>query len=73
MEFLYGLNPLYYAKGGVLENKTNDTSYPYIGSLKTAIKEEWNRMSKEFIFEGMQIVSKAGWYNSLKKKGSHLE
>ena len=42
-------NPLDYAIWGVLENKTNATSYPNIGSLKTAIEEEWNEMSEEFI------------------------
>ena len=44
------LNPLYYAIWGVLENKTNVTSNPNIGSFKTAIEEEWNKMSEEFIF-----------------------
>ena len=29
-----------------LENKTNATSHPNIGSLKTAIEEKWNKMSK---------------------------
>ena len=33
-------NTLDYALLGVLENKTNVTSYPNIGSLKTAIREE---------------------------------
>ena len=35
------LNPLDYATWGVLENKTNATSYPNIGLLKTTIEEEW--------------------------------
>ena len=39
------LNPLDYTIWGVLENKTNATSYPNIGSLKTVIEEEWNKMS----------------------------
>ena len=34
------LNPLNYAIWGVLENKTNATSHPNIGSHKTAIEEE---------------------------------
>ena len=34
------LNPLDYAIRGVLEYKTNPTSHPNIGSLKTAIEEE---------------------------------
>ena len=34
------LNPLDYAIWGRLENKTNATSHPNIGLLKTAIEEE---------------------------------
>ena len=45
------LNPLDYAIWGVLENKTNATSHSNIGLLKTAIEEEWNKMSKEFILK----------------------
>ena len=54
------LNSLDYAIWGVLEkkNKTNATSHPNIGSLKTAVEEEWNKMHKEFIFGCIQIVSK---------------
>ena len=36
------LNLLEYTICGVLENKTNATSHPNIGSIKTAIEEEWN-------------------------------
>ena len=54
-------NPLDYTIWGILETATNSTSHPNIGSLKTAIEEEWNKMSEEFIFEGMQIVSKTCW------------
>ena len=43
------LNPLDYVVCGVLENKTNATSYPNIGSSKTTIKEEWKKMSEVFI------------------------
>ena len=32
------LNPLEYAILGILENKTNATFYPNIGSLKTTIE-----------------------------------
>ena len=35
----------------VLENKTNATSNPNIGTLKTAIEERWNKMSEEFILK----------------------
>ena len=38
--------PLDYDIWGALENKTHATSNPNIGSLKTAIEEEWNKMSE---------------------------
>ena len=53
------LNFLDYNIWGVLENKTNADSHSNIGSLKTAIEEEWNKMSEEFILIYMQIISKA--------------
>ena len=37
-------NPLDYAIWGILENKTNVSSHPNIGLLKTAIEEEWNKI-----------------------------
>ena len=40
-----------YAIFGFLENKTNTTSNPNIGSYKIAIEEEWNKMSEEFILK----------------------
>ena len=48
-------NPSAYTIWDIWENKANETSHPNIGSLKTVIVEEWNKMSEEF--EGMQIVS----------------
>ena len=42
-------NPFNYAIWGVLENKTNATSHPNIGLLKTTVEEEWNKMFKDFI------------------------
>ena len=46
------LNPLDNAIWGVLETKTNATSHPNIGSFnKTAIEEEWNKISEEFILK----------------------
>ena len=36
---------------GRLENQTNANSHPNIGLLKTAIEEEWNKMSEEFIWK----------------------
>ena len=45
------LKPLDNAKCGVLDNKTNETSHPNIGLLKTAIEEAWNKMSKKLILK----------------------
>ena len=44
-------NPLDYAIWSVLENLINTTSHPDIGSLKTAIVKEWNKMSEEFLLK----------------------
>ena len=44
-------NPLDYTIWSVLEKKTNATSYRNIGSLKTALAEEWNKMFEEFILK----------------------
>ena len=59
-------NLLDYTVWGILENETNVTSHPNIGSLKTATEEEWNKMSEEFIL-------KACWYNNWKKNSGHIE
>ena len=45
------LKSLDYATWGFLENKTNATFHRNIGSLKTAIGEEWNKTSEEFILK----------------------
>ena len=52
------LNPLDCTIWGVLENKTNATSHPNIGLLKTAIEEEWNKMSEEFILKAYKSFQK---------------
>ena len=52
-------NPLDYAIWGILVKKTIATSHRNIGTLMTAIEEEWNKISEEFYFEDMQIVTKA--------------
>ena len=44
-------NPLDYTIWGILEKKAKVTSHPNIGSLKTSIEEEWNKLSEEFIFK----------------------
>ena len=54
----------------MLENKANATSHLNIGSLKPAIEEEWNKMSKEFILKSCKwvlrcfdiIIEKGGGY-----------
>ena len=43
------LNTLDYTPWDVLENKTNASSRLNMGSLKSAIEEEWNKMPEEFI------------------------
>ena len=45
------LNPLDDAIWSILKNRTNTTSHPNIGSLKTAIEGEWNKTSEEFILK----------------------
>ena len=45
------LNSLDYAIWDILENKTNAASHSNIGSLKSDIDEEWNKMSEEFILK----------------------
>ena len=44
------LNSSDYTVGSLLENKIAPSN-PNIGSLKTAIGEEWNKISKEFILK----------------------
>ena len=48
------LNPFDYAGWGIQENKTNTTSHPNIGSLKTTFEEEWNEISDEFILKAIK-------------------
>ena len=52
------LNPLDYATWSVLENKKNVTSHPNIGLLKTAIVEEWNKMSEEFNLNACKLFQR---------------
>ena len=46
--------PLDYVIWGDFENKTKAISHPNIGFLKTAIEEEWNKMSEKFILKACQ-------------------
>ena len=67
-------NPLDYALCSVLENKTNATFRPNIGSLKPAIEEEWNKMSEEFILKACKLFRKRvdTIIEKKKKIGAHI-
>ena len=43
--------PFDYTMWNVFENKTNATTHPNIGPLKTGIEEEWNKISEDFILK----------------------
>ena len=66
------LNPLDYATQGVLENKTNATSDPNIGSLKIAVEEEWNKISEEFILKAYKS-SRRRVNTIIEKNSGHIE
>ena len=66
------LNLLDYTIWGVLENKTNATSHPNIGSLKTSIKEEWNKMCEEFILKTCRSFRRCVDI-IIEKNGAHIE
>ena len=51
-------NPFDYIIWGFLKNKTNATSHHNIGSLKTALKEDLNKMSKEFTLKACKKKGK---------------
>ena len=51
-------NHLIYTICVILENKINATSHPNIGSFKTAIEEEWNKISGEFILKACKLFWK---------------
>ena len=66
------INPLDYTIWGVLENKTNANSHQNIGSLNTAIEEEWNKMFEEFILK----ACKPFWTcvdTIIEKNGCHID
>ena len=52
------LNFQVYAMVVVLENKTNTTSHPNIGSLKTATEQELYKISEEFYLNRLEGVLK---------------
>ena len=59
----WNLNPLDYAIWDVLENKTNATSHPNIGLLKTATEDQ---MSEEFILKVCKLFQRC--VDTIKKK-----
>ena len=79
LECLYGLHqvqtitPFDYAIWSVLENKTNEIPHPYIGSLKTAIEEKWNKISEESILMVCKSFRRRVDTINEKKNDSHIE
>ena len=67
------LNPFDYAIRGILEDKTNATCHPNIGSLKTAIEEEWNKMSEKFIWKLSKSFRSYVDMIIRNKMGGHME
>ena len=65
-------NPLDYTIWGVLENKTNESSKLIIGSLKTDIQEEWNKMHEEFILKACKSFLRRV-DTIILKNGGHIE
>ena len=56
-----------------LENKTNAISHPNIGSPKTAIEDDWNKMSEEFILKVCKSFRRRADTIIEKKNGGHIE
>ena len=65
-------NPLDYTIWGVLENKTNISSHPYIGLLKTTIEEKRNKMSKEFILTECESFGRL-IHTTITENNGHIE
>ena len=66
------LNSLDYTIWGIEENKTNATSRRNIGSPKSAIEEEWKKMSEEFILKACKLFW-IGVDTIILKNGGHIE
>ena len=64
------LNPLNYAKWGILENKTKLPIQILV--YLTATVEEWNKMSKEFISKACKLFQRCV-DAIIEKKGDHIE
>ena len=59
-----------YAIWDILENKTNATRHPNIGSLKTEV--EWHKMSEEFILKAGKLFQRHV-DTIIEKKGCYIE
>ena len=75
LKVIYGpnLNSLYYAIWGILENKTNATAHPNIGSLKTGIEKERNKMTEDIIMKACKSFQKRVGKIPEKKKLVNLQ
>ena len=68
------LKPFDYAIRRILETKIYSTSHPNIGSLKTVVEEEWNKVCKKFIFKAYKSFRRrVDTITGEKKNGSHIE
>ena len=68
----HDVKPLSYAILGVLENKNNGTFLFNVGSYKTAIEEEWNKMCEEFILKTCKSFLRRV-DTIFEKNGGHIE
>ena len=53
------------------KTKTNAALHPNIGSLKTVIEEEWNKMSEEFLKACKLFQRRVD--TLIEKNGGHIE
>ena len=66
------LKPLDYSIWDVIKNITNAPSSPNIGSLKTVIGEEWNKISEEFILKACKSFRRPE-HRIINKNDVHIE
>ncbi|XP_014780575.1 uncharacterized protein LOC106876512 [Octopus bimaculoides] len=66
------LNPLDYAIWGVLEHATNRTLHSNVDSLKDTIKEEWEKLSPEYLRNTCASFRKCV-KAAIEKEGGHME
>lgn len=66
------LNPLDYSIWSVLEHATNRVSHPNVDSLKDAIREEWEKLTPEFLRKTCRSFRRRV-ETVIEKKGGHIE